>query len=122
MKSFEYSGMWWLPSHSEYTVSGKLTFVQNDRIDIALDSILEPDRDVLRERTLKRYPLILGVTDDGQAITLFDCRETNVEHITSDEGSYAKHECSAIGAYIGAHLTSREPLFHKMDVHYSHLP
>src|SRR5579872_5330930 len=102
MKSFEYSGMWWLPTQQEYKVSGIARFADDDRINLALNGLLESERGGdLPDLPLKKYPLIFGLTNEGLAITLFDCFDTSLE--ISFEAT-SKQQCLAHVAYLGAHL------------------
>ncbi len=121
MKSFEYSGMWWLPTQQEHKVPGIARFADDDRINLALNGLLEPEQGSgLPDLPLKKYPLILGLTDEGLAITLFDCFDTN---LTISLGGDSKQQCLAHVAYLGAHLTvPQEMRFNKIDACYSYLP
>ena len=120
MKSFEYSGVWWLPYRPEHKVPGTVKFAEEDRIILALNGLLETVQvHNFPELLFKRHPLILGLTSDGLAITLIDCFDTNFTGSLEGDG---EQRCLAHVTYIGAHFTDLEELrFHKMDVYYSHL-
>ncbi len=121
MKSFEYSGMWWLPTQQENKVLGIASFAEDDRINLALDGLLVPERDGgLPDLPFKKHPLILGLTNDGLAITLFDCFDTS---LTLSLGGNSKQQCLAHVAYLGAHLTEPQEIrFNKIGACFSHLP
>src|SRR5438876_7261476 len=121
MKSFEYSGMWWLPTQQEHKVPGIARFADDDRINLALNGLFEPERGSgLPDLPFKKHPLILGLTDEGLAITLFDCFDTN---LTISLGGKSEQRCLAHVAYLGVHFIEPQELrFDKIDVCYSYLP
>jgi hypothetical protein len=121
MKSFKYSGVWWFPFQEKRKVAGTVTFTEKDGINLALKGILEPNRNQMNPQ-FQVYPLILGLTKDGLAITLLDCEDIHLSFTISSRRS-GKQKCWAKAAYIGVHFTnSQEILFDKMDLYYSFLP
>ena len=98
MKSFEYSGMWWLPTQQEHKVPGIARFADDDRINLALNGLFEPERGSgLPDLPFKKHPLILGLTDEGLAITLSGCFDTN---LTSSLDGNGEQRCRAFTMYI----------------------
>ncbi len=121
MKSFTYSGVWWLPSKEEHKVAGEATFAGDDQTKLVLHGLVDHDVKPGRIESLAWYPIILGTTESGQPITLFNCQETH-RNIHFGEGR-GEQECRVEVAFIGAHFTDpQHVLFNKVDAHYSYLP
>lgn len=76
MKAFEYSGIWWLPTNPQNTVSGMVKFSNEHGIELNLIGTLLEDLDSLN--TLNAHPVILGLSGEGREITLNDCVATGV--------------------------------------------
>lgn len=120
MQSFEYAGTWWLPSSPERKVTGKTSFSDNDRIILELEGLLEPIGPGILQ--FRHYPLILGQTQEGQSITLFDCFELGMEMRHGTQEYSEQETCMAAIAFIGTPFTDQHALrFRALDVCYSHL-
>ena len=122
MKSFTYSGVWWLPSQEDHKVAGEATFAENDQTKLVLHGAFAHDFKPGKIESLPLYPIILGATEAGQSITLFHCQETSVNLPIIGQGE-GKQECTVEVAYIGTHFTDpQQILFNKVDIHYNYLP
>lgn len=128
MKPFQHAGLWWLPSKEEQKVSGEAVFAENDPIKLVLQGTFDHDFQPGVIEFLSYYPLIWGITNDGQPVTLLNCHETHRTFSFSvgedkDEEQEYEQECQADIAFIGAHFTDPEQIsFHKIDVQYRYLP
>jgi hypothetical protein len=123
VKSFTYSGVWWLPSQEEHKVTGEATFSGDDETKLVLHGAFAHDFVSDRIESLPWYPIILGITAAGQPITLLHCQEMSFGSYTGENGEGQEQECNAEIAYVGSHFTDpQEILFNKVDVHYSYLP
>lgn len=122
VKSFTYSGEWWLPSQEDRKVAGEATFIGNNQTKLVLHGAFAHDFKSGKMESLPWYPIILGTTEASQPITLLHCQETSVNlSLIDQEGR--KQECTVEVAYIGAHFTDpQQILFNKVDMHYSYLP
>jgi hypothetical protein len=118
MDNTEHSGKWWLPSNPEHTVSGTLTFSNQDGAELRLIGSLEAVDTF--NTTLKTYPIILGLSVDGKLITLNGCmsagtRMTIPGFISQD---YRIDLC-----FIGGHISDESQLrFKRSELQYSRLP
>jgi len=122
VKSFKYSGLWWLPSQEDHKVAGEATFVGEGQTKLVLQGAFAHEFKPGKIEYLPWYPIILGRTEAGQPITLFRCQETSV-NISSIGQEIGKQECTVEIAFIGAHFTDpQQILFKKVDIHYSYLP
>ena len=81
MKSLKYSGAWWLPSKEMRKVTGKVAFAEEDGLYLTLNRYLLSDQDHLKQPYFKEHPIILGLTRDGQAVTLCNCRDIELRLI-----------------------------------------
>jgi ApeA N-terminal domain 1 len=66
VKSFTYSGEWWLPSREEYKVAGEATFAGDDQTKLAVQGLLGDAVELEKKDFLAGYPVILGRTATGQ--------------------------------------------------------
>jgi hypothetical protein len=122
VKSFKYSGVWWLPSQEDHKVAGEATFVGEGQTKLVLQGAFAHEFKPGKIEYLPWYPIILGRTEAGQPITLFRCQETSV-NISSIGQEIGEQECTVEIAFIGAHFTDpQQILFKKVDIHYSYLP
>ena len=121
MKPFKYSGVWWLPSKKK-KVSGEVTYTRDTPTKLVLHGIFERDINLEGQGSLGWYSIILGLTEDGQAITLVNCQVTHFNLSFGDKRE-VEQECMADIALIGTHFPDPQHiLFSKVDVYYSYLP
>lgn len=118
MGELERRGQWWLPGHENQKVAGAFTFSPADGVRLKLDGWLDPGQ-MPRPGSENLYPSILGLTSDGNEVTLWDCWETG--WAGSSSGSVTA-TLQADAAYIGAHFCGPdEPRFHRFAATYSGL-
>ncbi len=118
MQDFEYFGWWWLPSDEDSKVSGKLTFSQQDGILLDLIGSFSKEFDFGAE-TPKRYPIILGRTTKGQAVTLVN---TTVKRQHFNTSGFTVQLIRVNYVLLGAHFPRSDDIsFHKLTVNYKHL-
>lgn len=123
MELLTYTGIWWLPDHNHETVAGTLTISFEEGFRLELIGLLSQIDEAFTINTTKTYPKILGMTKEGQQITLCDCLESRSHFESHGTDTFASQEISIGGAiYIGSHfLEPDDPRFYKVDVQYSHL-
>jgi len=110
----EFKGYWYLPEKPRRKIRGTLRFTPAEGSKLELDGILKPDRNI--ENLLEMFdpPIILGVSDKGDPITLRDCFQAG---INGQQSSF-----SARFAFIGAHFKTKDDLmFKEIQVQYQHL-
>lgn len=118
MQDLECSGVWWLPTNPENRMAGTLTFSNEGGMRLNLTAWSKQIDEILAHQS-RIYPLILGVTHEGELITLCNCRETSFQ---SSSAGIGVQRCLVETAYVGAHFSELTELrFHKFDVQYSHL-
>ena len=121
MESFEYVGLWWLPEQSqEASCHGTLSFNGNSPPKLTLAGSLRPltgpgigsDEPLAPE-------IILGFTENGKAVTLYRCIETNS---TLSYPGIPKTIYSATYAIIGSHLRTNDQVrFERFWIRYDRL-
>lgn len=123
MKSFKYFGVWWLPSKENHKVAGEASFAGSGYTKLILHGIFAHNFEPGIIYSLPWYPIILGVTEEGQPITLFRCQETTTTSLWGNEEEGGEQEYQADVALIGTHFTDPEMiLFNNIDVQYRYLP
>lgn len=116
MDSFEYEGIWWLPTSEENQVAGNLKFSKREQPALKLIGTLasSPNFD-----KADQYPIVHGLTRTGKAITLLNAIETNSN--TGIPGFTSQTlACSVI--FVGCHFEQKNDIkFHSLHVEYNHL-
>lgn len=72
MEAFTTKGIWWLPENPGTTLDGTLDFDPSRRVNLALSGSFHPIESGCANKR-RHEPIILGVGEKGQAITLVDC-------------------------------------------------
>ncbi len=123
MELLTYTGIWWLPDQDNDTVAGTLTISFEEGFRLELIGRFGQIDEAFAINTIKTYPKILGMTKEGQQITLCDCLESRFHLESHGAGIFASQQISIRGAiYIGCHfLEPDDPRFYKVDVQYSYL-
>ena len=117
IKEFEYNGIWWLPDNPKKQVSGTLRFTPYEGAFLDLIGSFKDIRDMFD--TNLEPEIILGVTSDGNNITLYKCFETKTNFSSPDlltSSFYANL------VFIGAHFQDLKYIkFKSISVHYLYL-
>ena len=119
MEEFEFSGWWWLPDSGDNKVPGIMTFSKEEGIRLKLiGSFKEPTQ--LGSGDRDEYSLILGFTDEGKLVTLFDAipfeTRLTLPGLATAQRFWARVGCT------GAHfLQPEQARFHKASLEYTHL-
>jgi hypothetical protein len=118
MESYECNGYWWVPENPDNKVYGTLKFFPTE--GYVLDTMgifLQNKSNEINKRyfkELKKTEIILGLTDEGKLITLYDCLNSKIRERTS------KYHISFI--FVGFHFEKKEHVqFKSVTVNYSHL-
>ena len=116
VEEFEKLGLWWLPADQNQRVAGVLRFSREDGLGLSLIGSFEAtQRFELREE----YPVVQGLTQEGELITLCDCVTTKLGQPFS---GVAHQSLAPRSAYIGGHYSDpQEARFREVAVSYSHL-
>ena len=117
MKSFQYPGLWWLPSNEEQKIAGVATFMGNEPTVLVLHGMFTRD---FKPGPIEfsEHPIILGTIENDQQITLFHCQETSFKLGEEEEQKYW-----ADVTFVGAHFTDPQVIhFNKVDAFYNYLP
>lgn len=112
--NIEYMGFWWLPSDPENQVAGTLTFEEdNGNIQLNLIGSFQELID------FPQYEIVLGFTNKGKKITLFNCRTTKS---TINVPGFSNSILTANYAFVDANFNDvNKMLFYKAKVSYDHL-
>jgi len=116
IESFEYKGLWWLPENQERKIAGTLKYSPEDGPILeligsfwnlpGLQKVIGPD-------------IILGKSDNGKIITLFNYRGRR------DEISWPGLHRTTVRMqiiFVGYHFKKRDDLnFDSLSIHYSYL-
>lgn len=73
MNQFEYNGIWWLPENPDNMISGTLKFHPIEGINLELIGSFKEIKDF---NAMLQHEIILGVSSDGENITLYKCYES----------------------------------------------
>lgn len=136
IEEFEYKGIWWLPDKPQKRVSGVLKFNLNNGAILNLDGIFEditikeeisnaistgnPIIKNIPTDTLLKPEIILGISSNGENITLYKCFETKRSSSFPCLQSFSSFYVEFI--FIGAHFLKKEDIkFKSIFVRYSHL-
>ena len=115
MKSFNYLGVWWLPSQGEQKFPGEITFLENEQATLILGGTFSHNQPGPIE--FSNYPIIWGTTEDGQPITLLHCQEVGFKLAEEQEEKYLVDV-----VFIGVYVADQEQIrFATVDVHYTYL-
>jgi ApeA N-terminal domain 1 len=122
MEAFELLGQWWIPQEQSQVVAGTLTFSHQDGIRLVLMGTLKPlPQDLQEFQKSKTYPLVVGTTQEGKAISLSECTVINSQ-IGFGGVNYANQSFMVQSAYVGIHFSDPQEIrFHKIIAQYSHL-
>ena len=103
--SQEYKGKWWLPGKEEDKVSGVLTYIPGETIELELiGNFAEAGQDPLTALSQDdRVKVIYGQASDGSDISLFDCGST-IHRTFKADFAMAKYFPRQIA--IGIHIPS----------------
>lgn len=121
MKDFTYSGVWWLPGRENVRVAGSLSFTVGTGLKLSLLGALQATSNPFED---VEHPLVLGVTQEGKAVTLYHCVQTNFNlSFNRSSPGFTSQTLNIEVAYIGAHFLDIGDLrFYKAEVKYNHLP
>ena len=116
MGGFHHDGVWWNPRDPAKQWIGTLQF---DERDGALLTVTVPEERPNPFPSLQTYDLILGVTSNGQAITLIGCYD-RLTH-GSLFGVPRRIEIAANALIVGFHCDNPDPLLSAVSVSLRHL-
>lgn len=104
--NFELKGEWFLPNKNRHKVYGILTFnpYGNIRLDLSGDfGSQEYNED-------RNIDIILGITDKGEFITLYNCAETSLSKNVSKNGLTSASSYVVLYFFKGVHIDKKEDL------------
>ncbi len=113
MNQLDYSGIWWLPSHPENQISGRLKF---DPVkEISLD-LIGSFHELKYLGNIREEEIILGLTSNGKLVTLYKCFETS-KSISFPGFAHSAYHAQFV--FVGHHFNkSEEFLFESMSINY----
>jgi hypothetical protein len=110
LESFEYKGIFWLPSNPEDLKPGILKFTPEEGANLELIGGRFP-QDVERFHELIKEKIVLGVISKGTPVTLFNCLEIKFgSGFSSENPSYWSSVMKATVVFMGAHFSSEEEI------------
>lgn len=104
--TFELKGQWFLPNEENSKIFGTLTFNPHDNIRLNLSGDLGynlSDRD-------RNIDIILGITEEGKSITLYNCAETSYSKSSSSNGLISTSSYVVLYFFKGVHIYKKEDL------------
>jgi len=117
LNEFECKGKWWLPDKPKLKISGILKFSSKDGGTLELFGILDPENKVYLTR-IRDFPILLGLTTEGEKTTLKDCTEISY----SFDSSTSNSSLDFTSLFRKAHFKREENIkFANVDVSYSYL-
>jgi ApeA N-terminal domain 1 len=121
MAEFRVVGRWWDPNEPDAAIPGTLTIKDWGPVQLQTTGSLSQPVD-RRVDEPQEYPRILGVTEDGEDVTLLDAIRTGWTSRNGEDGTQIIRE-TVIGqsAYLGAHLDD-DPRFTQVVLSFEHLP
>jgi len=119
MKSFEYTGYWWLASNPEKQLTGSLKF---DPINGATLDLIGSFKDIPNFQDSTETTLILGFAN-GKKVTLFQCYDRGSQmNMTSGMPVFQTSSFIANYVFIGHYFEKPEDiLFTSLSINYSHI-
>ncbi|PFH86471.1 HEPN domain-containing protein [Bacillus sp. AFS088145] len=112
---FEFRGYWWVPDSPEKQVAGILTY-NLEGINLELFGDLGEEQSFFGNKA-KKYQLVLGTTEDGEDITLYDGFQTKFKI-----SGYVTTKLTFNRMLVGKHFHSKEEMkFHSISINYSYL-
>lgn len=116
-KKTEYKGFWWLPDKPDKQVAGQMTISVNGEVTLELQDSLADEPNTYER--LNPIILILGLSDLGQKITLYECITT---HSTYNSAGFSAIKLQANKTFIGVHFRNEDEMrFRQLSVQYAHL-
>lgn len=113
----QYEGEWFLPDKPEHKVCGTLTFIQDEGARLKLLGEFAVSNGFYV--SCANLDIILGVTSNGQRITLFDCIATNAVSISL---GIPTPKFYAHWVFVGAHFDKKEDIkFKSLSISCSYL-
>lgn len=115
--SFELSGEWYLPESPDLQIAGRLKYTP-DRTELQLRSAFLPLKANLSNPLWTRYPIVHGVAEQGELISIFHAQRTELNVIGGGrQTERVISDCIMIGAHV-----SGENCFHEMRFRIPGLP
>lgn len=118
MIEFQYTGLFWIDT--EQVVGGTISYSAETGIRLFVMGPISGDlnKHIFSDR-LAEYPIIFGVTDQGNEVTLVN--STLISFKTNSVG-FTSQEFRVVLAFFGHHFqTTEELIFSKISVNYDHL-
>ncbi len=122
MQEIKYKGFWWLPSDSENKVAVDLTFSNSNgiKLNIIGSWVNHWNSSMLNEGQSETIKIILGISEAGKLITIYDSILKNYVLHSSPGLDTQKYRSKIL--FIDAHFTDpSDILFYKAEVDYSYL-
>ncbi len=103
-KSFEVPGDWFLPDHSDLKISGTLYYTP-EKTELQLNDAFTPLRGVINAgENKKAYPLVYGITKNGEAMTILRPQQLEVSINLGSGGWREPERLISTWLIIGAHI------------------
>lgn len=111
--NFELKGVWFLPDNKEKKIYGTLLFDQSKSTKLDLIGVFD-EFSLLNKKI--EYRIILGITSEGELITLYDCFVSNLKAISREDFSSTISEITTNYIFKGIHIDCVENmLFSKIS-------
>lgn len=121
-KGFTIKGYWWLPSQPEKRIAGELNYTPGESLILEIQGSF-CDEDVLIDLdTFVNQQMILGIGNNGKAITLIDCIMVQKGSSISYDGSQTQTQrLLAQQCFEGFHYLSGEAEGSRVIVEFTNL-
>ncbi|MHB8656197.1 MAG: ApeA N-terminal domain 1-containing protein [Terriglobia bacterium] len=117
---FVINGIWWLPGRETTKLPGTLAVKGGSDISVELYGSFD-EMPAVRADSLRKYAIVLGLSDEDELCTLFDTTLTNFGSRPSDDFP-PRIKVFANRFYLGKHFpTPSDILFRSMRVRFTNL-
>lgn len=116
MEETEFRGHWWVPGHREERVGGIARYTPEDGIWLELFSALDQSPGNLGTGSIVQFDRLLGVSTEGEAITLFGCTRDSTSRKQNQEANETVSTHLVNYLVEGAFLPSHNLAFDSISV------
>lgn len=116
MQEKEYRGHWWSPTNPDRSSGGVATYNPEDGIELDLFRALDPHPSSFNPGQSPQFDRILGITTDGEAVTLANTFRVNVRDRTTRYASEAAATHRANYLIDGYHFKHRNLAFDSVHI------
>jgi len=107
--AFDQQGEWWLPEAPSRRLSGRITVRADKYAELNLLDSFQPIEGVVQIADHIEYPIVLGTTANGEAVTLLNCQQMGRGFRFGSGGLRTPERLLSSWVLIGAHAGPGAP-------------